>query len=343
MDAEPDPVGHGLFRHAVRLRLGPGEEPRRRLAVGPDQSEAEKDLAPAAHDPSKRVTTIMTTADMAMRMDPIYGPISRRFHEHPEEFADAFARAWFKLTHRDMGPRVALSRPGGPRGRAGLAGPRAGGRSRPDRCGRHRGAQGERSWPRGCRSRRSSRPPGRRPSTFRGSDKRGGANGARIRLAPQKDWEVNQPEQLQRVLQTLEGIQQEFNGRPPGGREEGLARRPDRPGRLRGRRAGGEEGRSRRGRALHAGTDGCVARANRRRGPSPCSNRLQTGSATICGPKARQSAEEMLVDRAQLLTLTAPEMTVLVGGLRVLNANYGRFAARRLRPSGRGRSPTTSS
>jgi catalase-peroxidase len=215
---------------------------------------ADEDLAPDAEDASKRVATMMTTADMAMRMDPIYEPISRRFHANPEEFADAFARAWFKLTHRAMGPRSRYLGPEVPEEELIWQDPIPAvdhelidaqdiadlkrsildsGLSIPELVGA--------AWA--------------SASTFRGSDKRGGANGARIRLAPQKDWDVDQPAQLQAVLQKLEGIQEAFNS---------THRRPDRPGWVRGCRKGGEERGSRRDGSVHAGAHGCVAGADRR-------------------------------------------------------------------------------
>ena len=156
-------------------------------------------------------------------MDPIYEKISRRFHENPEEFADAFARAWFKLTHRDMGPRSRYLGPQVPDGGAALAGPDPRGRPRADRREGHRRAEGARSSPRACPSPQLVSTAWASASTFRGTDKRGGANGARIRLAPQKDWEVNQPAQLAKVLETLEGIQKEFNGAQSGGKKVSLA------------------------------------------------------------------------------------------------------------------------
>ncbi len=221
-----------------------------------------EDLAPAAHDPSKRVKTIMTTADMALRIDPQYREICLRFREHPEQFADAFARAWFKLTHRDMGPRARYLGPEVPAEELIWQDPLpavdhelvdavdvanlkakilASGLTVPQLV--------YTAW--------SS------ASTFRGTDKRGGANGARIRLAPQKDWEVNQPQQLQAVLQTLEGIRQAFNAAQVNGRSD-LARRPDRSGRVRGRRASREERRTPGDSTVYARTGGRVARANRR-------------------------------------------------------------------------------
>ena len=281
---------------------------------------SEKDLAPAAHDPSKRVTTIMTTADMAMRMDPAYAKISRRFHQHPEEFADAFARAWFKLTHRDMGPRSRYLGPEVPAEELVWQDPvpavdhvlvdaadvaalkakiLASGLSIPSLV--------YTAW--------SS------ASTFRGSDKRGGANGARIRFTPQKDWEVNQPAQLHNVLQTLEGIQREFNSAQFGGKKVSLADLI-----VLGGCAAVEQA------ARNAGHDVVVPFTPGRTDASLeqtdvlAFNVLEPvadGFRNYLKRKQQQTPEEMLVDRAQLLTLTAPEMTVLVGGLRALNANYG--------------------
>jgi len=286
------------------------------VPVNPD----EKHLAPAAHDPSKRVTTFMTTADLSLRMDQIYAPIARRFHKNPEAFADAFARAWFKLTHRDMGPRSRYLGPDVPaeeliwqdpvpaadhelidaRDITGLKGKiLASGLSVPQLVST--------AWA--------------SASTFRGSDKRGGANGARIRLEPQKGWEVNQPEQLATVLQTLGGIQQEFNGSQSGGKKVSLADLI-----VLGGCAGVEQA------AKNGGQDVTVPFTPGRTDAS--AEQTDVVSFNVLEPiadgfrnylktKYTVSAEEMLVDRAQLLTLTAPEMTVLVGGMRVLNANFG--------------------
>jgi len=281
---------------------------------------ADKDLAPDAEDSSKRVPTMMTTADMAMRMDPIYEPIARRFHENPEEFAEAFARAWFKLTHRDMGPRSRYLGAEVPdeeliwqdpvpavdnelidaRDIAGL---------------KSKILASELSVPQLVSTAWSS------ASTFRGSDKRGGANGARIRLAPQKDWEVNQPTQLQNVLQTLEGIQKEFNSSQSGGKKVSLADLI-----VLGGCAGVEQA------VKNAGHDVTVPFTPGRTDASDAQTDEKSfavlqpaadGFRNYQKKKYAVSAEELLVDRAQLLTLTAPEMTVLVGGMRVLNANFG--------------------
>jgi catalase-peroxidase len=277
-------------------------------------------LAPAADDPTKRVPIIMTTADMAMRMDPIYEPIARRFHENPQELADAFARAWFKLTHRDMGPRSRYLGPEVPADEliwqdpvpavdhelieaqdiADLKGKiLAAGLSIPELVST--------AWA--------------SASTFRGSDKRGGANGARIRLAPQKDWEVNQPAQLKTVLQTLEGIQKEFNSAQSGGKMVSLADLI-----VLGGCAGVEQA------AKNAGHDVTVPFTPGRTDASQEQTDVKSfavlepaadGFRNYLKTKYSVSAEELLVDRAQLLTLTAPEMTVLVGGMRVLNAGFG--------------------
>lgn len=286
------------------------------VPVNPD----EKDLVPAAHDPSKRVTTIMTTADLSLRMDPIYKPIAKRFHENPEEFADAFARAWFKLTHRDMGPRSRYLGPEVPAEELIWQDPVpavdhelinekdiADLKSKILASGLSVSQLVSTAWA--------------SASTFRGSDRRGGANGARIRLAPQKDWEVNQPEQLGTVLQTLEGIQKEFNSAQSGKKKVSLADLI-----VLGGCAGVEQA------ARKAGHDVTVPFSPGR--TDALQEQTDVKSFGVLEPKAdgfrnyqktkyAVSAEEMLVDRAQLLTLTAPEMTVLVGGMRVLNANFG--------------------
>ncbi|MCR9085793.1 MAG: catalase/peroxidase HPI [Rhodobacteraceae bacterium] len=281
---------------------------------------AEKDMAPDPEDPSKRVPIIMTTADMAMRMDPIYEPISRHFHANPEEFADAFARAWFKLTHRDMGPKA-----------------------------RYLGAEvpnEELIWQDPIPSRDydliddadvaelkelilatdvsvhelvatawSS------AASFRGSDKRGGANGARVRLAPQKDWEANEPEQLARVLSVLESVQTTFNSTQSGGKKVSLADLI-----VLGGCAAIEQA------AEAAGHDLEVPFTPGR--TDATQEQTDVESFDVMEPIAdgfrnylksgyTVSAEELLVDKAQLLTLTAPEMTVLLGGMRALNANSG--------------------
>jgi catalase-peroxidase len=281
---------------------------------------AEKDMVPDAHDPSKRHAPIMTTADMAMRMDPIYEKISRRFHKNPEEFADAFARAWFKLTHRDMGPLSRYIGPEVPKEELIWQDPLpavdhelideqdiATLKNKILASGLSISQLVSTAWA--------------SASTFRGSDKRGGANGARIRLAPQKDWEVNQPAQLNNVLKTFEKIQKEFNSAKSGGKMVSLADLS-----VLGGCAGIEQA------AKNAGNDVTVPFTPGRTDASQ--DQTDVDSFSVLEPAAdgfrnyiktkyAVSAEELLVDRAQLLTLTAPEMTVLVGGMRVLNANFG--------------------
>jgi len=277
-------------------------------------------LVPGAHDPTKRNPPIMTTADMALRMDPIYEPIARRFHANPGEFADAFARAWFKLTHRDMGPRVRYLGPEVPSEvllwqdpvpavdhervgkddvRALKAKLLASGLSIPELV--------YAAWS--------------AASTFRGSDRRGGANGSRIRLAPQKSWEVNQPAQLTKVLAALERIQKDFNAAATGGKKVSLADLL-----VLGGCAAVEQA------ARNAGVDVEVPFAPGR--TDATQEQTDVESFAVLEPiadgfrnylKAGLSvrAEELLVDRAQLLQLSAPEMTVLVGGLRAMGANFG--------------------
>jgi len=280
---------------------------------------AEKDMAPSAHDPSKRVTTIMTTADMAMRMDPIYEKISRRFHKNPDEFADAFARAWFKLTHRDMGPRARYLGPEVPEEELIWQDPI------PEVDHELIGAADitelkSKIVSSGLSVSRLVSTAWASASTFRGSDKRGGANGGRIRLAPQKDWEVNEPEQLATVLQTLERIQSEFNGAQSGGKRVSMADLIVLAG-----CAGVEQA------AKNAGHDVIVPFTPGRTDASK--DQTDVDSFAVLEPVAdgfrnylkteyAVTAEELLVDRAQLMTLTAPEMTVLIGGMRAMDANF---------------------
>ena len=281
---------------------------------------AEKDMAPDPEDPSKRVPIIMTTADMAMRMDPIYEPISRRFHQNPAAFADAFARAWFKLTHRDMGP---VSRYLGsevpaeqliwqdpvPAVDHELVDARdvASLKATVLASGLSIAELVSTAWA--------------SASTFRGSDKRGGANGARIRLAPQKDWAVNQPAQLARVLGALEKIRAEFNDAQSGNKRISIADLI-----VLGGCAAVEKA------AKNAGHDIEVPFAPGRTDATQAQTDVESfevlepiadGFRNYLKTQYTVSAEELLIDKAQLLTLTAPEMTVLVGGMRVLGANAG--------------------
>jgi catalase-peroxidase len=281
---------------------------------------AEKDKAPGAHNPKKRYPPIMTTADLSLRFDPIYEPIARRFHKNPEEFADAFARAWFKLTHRDMGPKSRYLGPEVPAEDLIWQDPIppvdhklidakdiADLKSKILASGLSISELVSTAWA--------------SASTFRGSDKRGGANGARIRLAPQKDWEVNQPKQLKKILQTLEKIQKEFNNKQSGVKMVSLADLI-----ILGGCAGIEKA------AKNAGDNVVVPFSPGRTDASQEQTDVKSfavlepsadGFRNYLKTKYSISAEELLVDRAQLLTLTAPEMTVLIGGMRVLNTNFG--------------------
>ncbi len=280
----------------------------------------EEDMVVDAHDPSKKLRPMMTTADLSLRFDPIYEPIARHYLASPREFADAFARAWFKLTHRDMGPRSRYLGTEVPQEELLWQDPIpalnhklinkrdiASLKAEIMASGLSVAELVSTAWA--------------SASTFRGSDMRGGANGARIRLAPQKDWEVNQPEKLVKVLKTLERIKKAFNKEQAGNKKVSLADLI-----VLGGAAGVEQA------AKNAGYKIKVPFAPGRMDASQ--KQTDVASFGVLEPKAdgfrnyskkkyAVSAEEMLVDKAQLLTLTAPEMTVLIGGLRVLGANHG--------------------
>ncbi len=283
--------------------------------VNPDQ----KDLAPGVQDPSKRVTTIMTTADLALKMDPVYRQIAKRYLENPDEFADAFARAWFKLTHRDMGPRSRYLGPEVPKEELIWQDPVppvdhtlineediVALKSKVLNSGLSIPEMVSTAWA--------------SASTFRVSDKRGGANGARIRLEPQKKWQVNEPEKLENVLQTLGKVMDEFNSAQQGGKKLSLADLIVLAG-----CAGIEKA------AKTAGFEITIPFAPGRTDTSQ--EQTDATSFSVLEPKAdgfrnfskakyAVTVEEMLVDRTQLLGLTAPEMTVLIGGMRALDANF---------------------
>ena len=283
---------------------------------------------PDAYDKSKRHAPTMLTTDLSLRFDPAYEKISRRFFEHPDQLADAFARAWFKLTHRDMGPIVRYLGPLVPKETLPWQDPIPA-VDHPLIEDQDIAALKAKILASGLSVSQLVATAWASASTFRGSDKRGGANGARLRLAPQKDWEVNQPAELAKVLQALEAIQKEFNASQSSSKKVSLAdlivlgggaaiekaalaaghpvKVPFAPGRM---DASQEQTDAHSFEPLEPAADGF---RNYMRGPHP-------------GGKSRLSAEEWLVDRAQLLTLTAPEMTVLVGGLRVLGANAGKSA-----------------
>jgi catalase-peroxidase len=275
---------------------------------------------PHAHDASKRIAPSMLTTDLALRFDPAYEKISRRFLENPDQFADAFARAWFKLTHRDMGPRARYLGAEVPKEELiwqdpipavnhKLIGPK------------EIAALKEKILKSGLSVSQLVSTAWASASTFRGSDKRGGANGARLRLAPQKDWEVNQPKQLAKVLKTLEGIQSAFNKTAKGGKKVSLADLI-----VLGGCAGVEQA------AKKAGHKVTVPFKPGRMDASQ--EQTDIASVSVLEPiadgfrnylkgKYTVSAEALLIDKAQLLTLTAPEMTALIGGLRVLKTNFG--------------------
>ncbi len=284
------------------------------------KGDAGAGTVPDAHDPGKRHAPMMSTADMAMRMDPDYEKISRRFMQNPKEFADAFARAWFKLTHRDMGPRARYLGPLVPKEVLIWQDPIP--------AVNHKlvdeqdvAALKAKILASGLSISQLVTTAWASASTFRGSDKRGGANGARIRLAPQKNWEVNQPAELAKVLQKLEAIQKDFNGAQSGGKKVSLADLI-----VLGGSAAVEAA------AKKAGQDVKVSFAPGRMDASQ--EQTDVDSFAVLEPAAdgfrnyvrkglETSAAALLLDRANLLTLTAPEMTVLVGGMRALNANVG--------------------
>jgi catalase-peroxidase len=280
-------------------------------------------MIPDAHDPTKKHPPMMTTADLSLRFDPIYEPIARRFHKDPQAFADAFARAWFKLTHRDMGPRSRYLGPEVPSEALVWQDPvpavdhplidakdiadlkakvLASGLSVPELVSA--------AWA--------------SASTFRGSDKRGGANGARIRLAPQKDWEANQPAQLAKVLAALEGVQKAFNAAQTGGKKVSMADLVVLAG-----CAAVEQAAKAAGHAVEVPFSPGRTDASQEQTDVESFAVLEPvadGFRNYEKAKYTVRAEELLLDKAQLLTLTAPEMTVLVGGLRALNANVGQSA-----------------
>ncbi|TCO78135.1 catalase-peroxidase [Plasticicumulans lactativorans] len=275
---------------------------------------------PDAHDPSKKHVPTMLTTDLSLRFDPAYEKISRRFHEHPDQLADAFARAWFKLTHRDMGPLSRYLGPLVPRETLLWQDP-VPAVDHPLVDAQDIAALKARVLASGLSISQLVTTAWASAATFRGSDKRGGANGARIRLAPQKDWEVNQPAGLATVLRTLEAIQQDFNGAQAGGKKVSLADLI-----VLGGCAAVEAA------AKQAGHDLTVPFAPGR--TDALQEQTDVSAFAVLEPVAdgfrnyaRQglegSAAERLVDKAQLLTLTAPEMTALIGGLRALNANAG--------------------
>jgi catalase-peroxidase len=284
------------------------------------KNEAGAGTVPDAHDPTKRHAPSMLTTDLALRFDPAYEKISRRFHEHPDQFADAFARAWYKLTHRDMGPVVRYLGPLVPKeellwqdpvpavdhpliGEGDIADLKA----RILASGLSVSQLVTTAWA--------------SAATFRGGDKRGGANGARLRLAPQKDWDVNQPAELAKVLAKLEAIQAAFNGAQSGGKKVSLADLIVLAGCAAVEKAAKEGGNDIEVPFSPGRTDASQEKTDI--GSFVPLEPTADGFRNYLRKTSNLSAEELLVDRAQLLTLTAPEMTVLVGGMRALNANVG--------------------
>jgi catalase-peroxidase len=284
------------------------------------KGDAGAGTVPDAHDKSKRHAPSMLTTDLSLRFDPVYEKISRRFLEHPDQLADAFARAWFKLTHRDMGPRTRYLGPEVPAEELIWQDPiPAVNHALVD--AQDIASLKKKILASGLSVSELVSTAWASASTFRGSDKRGGANGARIRLAPQKDWEVNQPARLAKVLKTLEGIQAGFNKTASGGKKVSLADLIVLAG-----CAGVEQA------AQNAGHPVTVPFTPGRMDASQ--EQTDVASFAVLEPKADGfrnyqktryaiPAEELLVDKAQLLTLSAPDMTVLIGGMRVLGTNFG--------------------
>ncbi|WP_068818399.1 catalase/peroxidase HPI [Phormidesmis priestleyi] len=278
------------------------------------------DTVPDAHDASRRHAPMMTTADMAMKMDPTYEPISRRYLENPDEFAEAFAKAWFKLTHRDMGPRSRYLGSEVPQEEFLWQDPI------PEVTHELMDEQDiaalkDKILASGLSVSQLVSTAWASASTFRGSDKRGGANGARLRLAPQKDWEINQPAQLATVLQTLEAIQQEFNSSQSNGKQVSIADLI-----VLGGCAGVEQAAKNAGHGVKVPFKPGRADALQEKTDVESFAVLEPvadGFRNYTSGKHSESLEELLLDQAQLLSLSAPEMTALLGGLRVLGTNFG--------------------
>ncbi|MGF6538580.1 catalase/peroxidase HPI [Paraburkholderia youngii] len=305
---------HNLFGHEWELTKSP---------AGANQwvAKGAEPTIPHAHDPSKKLLPTMLTTDLSLRLDPIYEKISRRFMDNPDEFADAFARAWFKLTHRDMGPRARYLGPEVPAEELLWQDPIPA-VDHPLVDDKDVAALKQKILASGLSVSQLVTTAWASASTFRGSDKRGGANGARIRLAPQKDWAVNQPAELAKVLKVLEGIQSEFNGAQSGGKKISLADLIVLAG-----SAGIEQA------AKNAGQQVTVPFSPGRMDASQDQTDVQSvgalepvhdGFRNYLGGKFPVEAEKLLIDKAQLLTLTAPEMTALIGGLRVLKVGGGK-------------------
>jgi catalase-peroxidase len=304
-----------LFKYDWELTKGPGGAHQ-----WTPKDSAAKTSVPDAHDPAKRHAPMMTTADLALRMDPAYEKISRRYHANPQEFADAFARAWFKLTHRDMGPIARYLGPLVPKETLIWQDPIPA-VDHPLIDEQDIAALKAKLLASGLSIPQLVTTAWASASTFRGSDKRGGANGARIRLAPQKDWEVNQPAELAKVLAKLEAIQKEFNGAQSGGKKVSLADLI-----VLGGCAAIEAAAKKAGQHVKVPfTPGRMDAAQEQTDAHSFAvlEPIADGFRNYARKGMEEAAAELLVDRANLLTLTAPEMTVLIGGMRALNAHAG--------------------
>ncbi len=314
--ATPVKWSNGYFDNLLGLDWKVQKGPGGAFQWTPENSKAS---VPDAHDASKRHPPMMFTTDIALKMDPVYGPISKRFHENPEQFRDAFAKAWYKLTHRDMGPVSRLLGPQVPEAQLWQDPVPVADYKMIDDA--DVSALKSKVLASGLTIPQMVSTAWASASTFRGSDKRGGANGARIRLAPQKDWAVNQPAELAKVLQTLEKIQKDFNGAQTGGKKVSLADLIVLSG------CAGVEAAAKKG-----GHDLRVPFSPGRTDASQEQTDVKSfvvlepktdGFRNFQGPGLEQPAEQMLIDRAQLLKLSAPELTALIGGMRVMNTNNG--------------------
>ena len=322
MDHHADEVEQQFLHEPVQLRLGTDEESGRRASVDTEKWRRQGTV-PDAHDPSKRHAPSMLTTDLALRFDPTYGKISRRFYEHPEQFADAFARAWFKLTHRDMGPISRYLGPLVPKETLVWQDP-VPAVDHPLIGDQDIAALKAKILKSGLSISQLVTTAWASAASFRGSDKRGGANGARIRLAPQKDWEVNQSPGLAKTLEKLETIQKDFNSSQSNGNRGKKVSLADLI--VLGGCAAVEEAAKRAGHEVKipfspGRTDASQEQTDVH--SFAVMEPVADGFRNYLKPGQQLSPEELLLDRAQLLTVTAPEMTVLIGGMRALNANFG--------------------
>jgi len=306
-----------LFKYEWELTKSPAGANQWRPKNG-----AGNGTVPDAHDASKRHAPAMLTTDLSLRFDPAYEKISRRFYEHPDQFADAFARAWFKLTHRDMGPIVRYLGPLVPKEHLPWQDPIPAADRKQVIGDKEMAALKAKILKSGLSISQLVTTAWASASTFRGSDKRGGANGARIRLEPQKDWEVNQPAELAKVLKKLEAIQKEFNGSKSSKKRVSLADLI-----VLGGCAAVEEAAKKAGHKVKVPFTPGRMDASQEQTDVESFEPLEPkadGFRNYIRGEQRLSPEELLLDKAQLLRLTAPELTVLVGGLRVLGANVGK-------------------